>query len=113
VGAAVASVGIGSASSAFRSERVFDIAGHKLAGLLQQVLSAHIFVKIVALVLVGAPVIWAWGCLYAAITGAPISLGVFKVVGAAAAGQPWCGVLVLATSRVADSGGGRCCSTTV
>lgn len=39
--------------------------------------------QIVALALVGAPVIYAWGCLYAAITGAPVSLGVFKVVSAA------------------------------
>ena len=152
-----ASVGIGGTSpSAFRSERAFDVAGFKLAGLLQQVLSAHIVVKvrdatcttrelgwtcwvaagqlrrgfslqlpawhvsvatrvageppptvecfappihpsklpptfrascsaavhppqIVALVLVGAPIIYAAGCLYAAITGTPVALGVFKV----------------------------------
>lgn len=86
-----ASVGIGSASPAFRSERAFDVAGFKLAGVLQQLLSAHIFVKIVALILLGAPVIWAWGCLYAAITGAPISLGVFKVVSCSAVASRWHG----------------------
>ncbi|KAI3438204.1 hypothetical protein D9Q98_000641 [Chlorella vulgaris] len=74
-----ASVGIGNVAPSFRSERAFDVASHKLAGLLQQVLSAHIFVKIVCLIMVGAPVIYLWGCLYAAITGAPVSLGVFKV----------------------------------
>lgn len=76
---AFASVAIGGGSPAFKHERAFDIAGFKLAGLLQQILSAHIALKIVALALVGAPVIYAWGCLYAAITGAPVSLGVFKV----------------------------------
>jgi hypothetical protein len=84
-----ASVGIGGASPAFRSERAFDVAGFKLAGLLQQLLSAHIFLKIVALILLGAPVIWAWGCLYAAITGAPVSLGVFKVVSLCSTSVPF------------------------
>ncbi len=41
-----ASVGIGAASPVFRTERMFDIAGFKLAGLLQQVLSAHIALKV-------------------------------------------------------------------
>ena len=149
--AAFASVSIGGTSpSGFKSDRAFDIAGFKLAGLLQQVLGAHIVVKvssnvkgvcegptpttsadpaaclwsleggcdgsrarahylcrpcavlaclpavpppphpappdtpllmpqIVSLVMFGAPVIWAWGALYAAITGAPIGLGVFKI----------------------------------
>lgn len=129
---AYASVAIGGGSPGFKTERVSDIAGFKLAGLLQQILSAHIVLKvgpssycrggtgtvhtqpvlkgpgifcitaalpadwwvapsptlalqIVTLALVGAPVIYAWGCLYAAITGAPVSLGVFKVVSVASA----------------------------
>lgn len=43
---AFASVGIGGTSRVFKSERAFDVATFKLAGLLQQVLSAHIALKV-------------------------------------------------------------------
>ncbi len=43
---AFASVAIGGGSPAFKHERAFDIAGFKLAGLLQQILSAHIVLKV-------------------------------------------------------------------
>lgn len=43
---AFASVAIGGGSPAFKHERAFDIAGFKLAGLLQQILSAHIALKV-------------------------------------------------------------------
>jgi hypothetical protein len=36
----------GTSPSGFKSDRAFDIAGFKLAGLLQQVLGAHIAVKV-------------------------------------------------------------------
>lgn len=74
-----ASVTLGSMMGAYRRQRAQDVIASKVAQLAQQIMNAHAGVKILALCATALPVVWAGGFAYSFITGAPITLGLFKI----------------------------------
>lgn len=79
--AGFASVAVSAQATAavYQRTRARDVVAFKLAQWLQRLLGAHVVVKIVGLIFIGAPIIWLGGAIHSLITGSPLQVSVFKV----------------------------------
>ncbi|GAB4818940.1 hypothetical protein N2152v2_005986 [Parachlorella kessleri] len=73
------SVSSAAATTYFQRQRANEVLALKLTLLVQQVLAAHVAIKILAVFTAAAPIVYAGGLLYSVITDSPIQLGLLKV----------------------------------